>query len=635
MHSDSCPVPLSKRQSLYYNTCSTVMPYAYCAALQPDCNVLLLIQTHRIPRWIPSHTPMQRHMITVSNHCTVVAVCPFRHKVWRSRLVNYVPHDPAYTAEVLVAGIQHGCYMRYEGTDMKQLRGTTRNHPMAELHSEDTLKLILNEVSEGRIIGPFTPHPPPLPNTMISPLSLVPKGTGWRLINDLSSPRHHSVNDGINHMVTPWQTIGHALSLIIATGPGCHLLRTDVKGAYRNIPIHPSDWHLFACQLDGMLFYDTFMPFGCRSSGNIWERYAQAMQWMLLHCYSIPECSRWVDDFLFVLDPNSSQQNTLDVKAAFADLGVPLDNNKQGGPTTCLDYIGFSLDTRLLTVSIAGKHRAKLDTTLTHAIQARALNLDQLQSLIGKLEFICTPIRPGRSRMYHLRRTLYRALHDQQHTRLTPPLFMAYLRAGAKTELRWWLHAIHAQYSSSMLWHVPWPPDVAIYEVATDASEWGCGAYSRHDHQHISVQWSPCITTVAGIGTTHRNMPMCEAMAVALSLSTWCHGWAGQRVRLSCDCIPVVFGCNHGRAGTLADVWLNAIYSLINDLCHEHRIDLRLVHISGLQNVCPDLLSRNQVDIFQHTLLSEGHSLASSPARLLPATIRVEQPRQSCTFPEL
>ena len=76
------------------------------------------------------------------------------------------------------------------------------------------------------------------------------------------------------------------------------------------------------------------MAFGSSSSGNIWERYAQAIQWMLHNKYSIPPSARWVDDFLFILDTHDSVGMVGRIRAAFSELGIPLDMSKEEGPST-------------------------------------------------------------------------------------------------------------------------------------------------------------------------------------------------------------------------------------------------------------------------------------------------------------
>ena len=102
----------------------------------------------------------------------------------------------------------------------------------------------------------------------------------------------------------------------------------DVKCAYRLLPIHHTDWHV------SLRIYYLLIPiclFGGRSPGYIWERYAQAMQWILQHKYDIPPTSRWVDDFLFVLDSMNSTSTLMKADDAFNELGVPMDANKQEG----------------------------------------------------------------------------------------------------------------------------------------------------------------------------------------------------------------------------------------------------------------------------------------------------------------
>ena len=124
---------------------------------------------------------------------------------------------------------------------------------------------MLQELQLGRVIGPFSLHSPPFECVKICPLNIVPKGEKkWRLIQDLSSPQKHSVNDGILQMPTQWQLIDDALQLIHDAGRGCHLVKMDVKSAYRQLPVHPNDWHLFGFICEDLLFIDTYLPFGCR-----------------------------------------------------------------------------------------------------------------------------------------------------------------------------------------------------------------------------------------------------------------------------------------------------------------------------------------------------------------------------------
>lgn len=75
-----------------------------------------------------------------------------------------------------------------------------------------------------------------------TPLGLVPKHSGgWRKIHHLSHPVGCSVNDhtpdGAGEMrYTRFQDV---LQVVIWAGRNCIILKRDVKGAFRNVPVAP------------------------------------------------------------------------------------------------------------------------------------------------------------------------------------------------------------------------------------------------------------------------------------------------------------------------------------------------------------------------------------------------------------
>jgi hypothetical protein len=221
-HSLLCPVSLSKRVSLYFTSPSRVLPRNQCSF-----NVKYVMSQRITTLSNASHAQMQ--LINVGINMSR-ATCSLKPDVWSSLLVDYVPSDSCYTSQVLVAGMKYGSYTRYEGDRIESV--SKRNHPDARKHPHELLQLVLQELSLGRVIGPFSLQSPPFQHIKICPLNIVPKGEKkWRLIQDLSSPEGHSVNDGIFHMPTEWQLIDDALQLIHDAGRGCHLVKMDVKSA--------------------------------------------------------------------------------------------------------------------------------------------------------------------------------------------------------------------------------------------------------------------------------------------------------------------------------------------------------------------------------------------------------------------
>ena len=102
------------------------------------------------------------------------------------------------------------------------------------------------ELDAHRLAGPFSS--PPFPIFRISPLGLVPKKVEgeFRLIHPLSYPRGSSSNEGISsdYTTVSYATLENAIDLFKLSGPNCFLAKTDVKNAFRLVPIRPEDCDL-------------------------------------------------------------------------------------------------------------------------------------------------------------------------------------------------------------------------------------------------------------------------------------------------------------------------------------------------------------------------------------------------------
>ena len=97
-----------------------------------------------------------------------------------------------------------------------------------------------------RVAGPFSY--PSLPNFRVSPIGVVPKKTPdeFRCIQHLSYPHGTSISDGIpvEHSSVTYSRIDDTVRLILRSGVGSCLAKTDIKSAFRIIPIRPADYNL-------------------------------------------------------------------------------------------------------------------------------------------------------------------------------------------------------------------------------------------------------------------------------------------------------------------------------------------------------------------------------------------------------
>ena len=93
--------------------------------------------------------------------------------------------------------------------------------------------------------GPFDTIP--FPTLRVSPVGLVPPKDGdFRLIHNLSYPDCDSVNYFINPDICHlnYSSIDEAVSMIQLMGQGTLLAKTDLKSAFRLLPLYPGDFDL-------------------------------------------------------------------------------------------------------------------------------------------------------------------------------------------------------------------------------------------------------------------------------------------------------------------------------------------------------------------------------------------------------
>ena len=161
---------------------------------------------------------------------------------------------------------------------------------------------ITNELGLGRIHGPF--NAPVAHQAHTSPIGVIPKRNRpgkWRLICDLSSPKNHSVNDGISpaSCSLKYTTVQDVVSEIQRLGRGSLLAKIYIKEAYRILPVHPQDRPLLGFLWQGNVYVDGTLPFGLCSAPKIFNIIADLLNWILIdQCHTC--IIHYLDDFLII-----------------------------------------------------------------------------------------------------------------------------------------------------------------------------------------------------------------------------------------------------------------------------------------------------------------------------------------------
>ena len=436
------------------------------------------------------------------------------------------------------------------------------------------------EIRNGTMAGPFSQ--PPLPDLHINRFGVIPKSTPgkFRLITDLSFPPGHSVNDLIPEeaATVSYTGIPEAIHSILALGRGALLAKFDIQRAYRLLPVLPSQRRALGMRWEGSFFVDMALPFGLRSAPLIFSRFADVLRAILKTAGGGDYLQNYLDDFLVMGPPNSPTcQLQLDACLATCKrLGVPIAAEKTEGPSSCITYLGFLLNTAELTISLPPVKVLKIRTSLRKWRLSPVGSKRELLSLVGQLQHACQVITLGRP---FLRRLIDKASSVQELR------FKVRLSQWERDDIDFWFHLLAAWNGKTLLPDSPSPPTKAV-SLASDAAG-GLGFAAIFQNSWFAAPWPS--------GTGSLCIAVKELVPIVLAAFVWGPSWSRKRLRFACDNIAVVQVLNQRTckdrhlAFLLRELTLQAIF---------YSFTFSATHIPGVHNIHADALSRLNFQAF-------------------------------------
>ena len=334
-------------------------------------------------------------------------------------------------AQIILNGFVNGFPLNYVGPRMPS---ESKNLNSALIRPEITKQKIDKEVAEGRVAGPFPL--PPLPNLRISPLGLVEKKSGcdFRLIHHLSYPKNESVNDFIDPKLcyVKYASFDEAIAIVQELGPGCLLGKSDLKNAFRILPVAAKDFDQLGFCFNNKYYFDKALPFGCSISCATFEKFATFLEFAVHRRSPVGRLLHYLDDFLF-----GGKRNTHDCQIIMGhfqtcmyELGVPIAGEKTEGPKTVLCFLGLELDSDEMVVRVPMAKVHEIIQKIEAVLSKRKATLKTIQSLIGVLQFACRAIIPGRPFCRRLINATCGVSSPYHHIRVTQNI---------KKDLKMWL----------------------------------------------------------------------------------------------------------------------------------------------------------------------------------------------------
>ena len=461
----------------------------------------------------------------------------------------------------------------------------SRNHSSALVHPKAIDKFISKGLEDKSLLGPLDSIPFDI--YVFSPLGSVPKSDSdeRRTIMDLSFPKGRSVNDVIPKDAYQGQSISlrypgvdKLVNLVKIKGSGCALFKRDLKSAYRQLlRVDPNDINWLGFSWKGKKFFDLTHPQGGRSAAMCCQRATSGLLYIFKSIRATNEAVNYLDD----LGGAERWENGL-ADIAFDDLGSVLSKahieesvGKCCPPSTKMVFLGVLFDTLDMTLSITPERLIEIKSLLQLWSSKTHATKKEVQSIIGKLNFVAACVKPGRiflARMFAFLRTM----KDTASVPLNEPF---------SRDIYWWDRFLLDYNGVSIMNIQDWSnPDEVL---SCDACLSGAGGWNASSRSYFHVTFPQFVIESAV------HISCLEILTICVCFRIWAPGFSGKRIQVFCDNEPSVQVIKSGRS---RDPFMQACVRELFYLAAINQFEVCPIHIFGVDNRIPDHLSRWHLD---------------------------------------
>ena len=263
------------------------------------------------------------------------------------------------------------------------------------------------------------------------------------------------------------------------------MLKSDIKAAYRSLPLAGSDLGLASVLLrnpGGQLFIATqlAMPFGAVASVYAWDRLGAALAAILQEFLLIP-CVRYVDDLFWVDFVAASAECRLAALECIDLLGFTLEESKTLAPSSCQTVLGIKValvDNGVsLQYSPEPMKAALWVEEVSRTLKEGDVDLVGLRKLTGRLSFAAWAMW-GPAARCHLG-----GLHQQVR------LWKAPLLLQAISDLEWWARELRFPQQEPVLIYTDASGSGGLGAVFVGSTvRWVSGTVPTFLRQHLKAR---------------------------------------------------------------------------------------------------------------------------------------------------
>lgn len=455
------------------------------------------------------------------------------------------------------------------------LASINRNHPSA-IDNPAFYKNMDEETLAGRRV--------PLPHHVQD--RVISKKGKDRVINDKSFPKGSSINDHIRGkdfsrvVMDDTYSCSNVLRDFAQRGESVVLGTEDINRFYRNLSVAGWDQLYQLIDQDGIIYLDRSEVFGDRGAGFKACFLADVICWILETKCGIMVARHFVDNFLYYSLPHRAKRDQAMFLLLFKRLNIPL-NAKDRQLGTRVKHLGFIVNTTTYTIEVPQPTRMEIVQELNRILRAGELSIKDLESINGKLVWICAviPIAWVYAKIVWSILTIAKDVSHQKRVKLEKyPKLKSTLAWFSDTLISW----CGISYNMETRWIESTSSDLS--GCAGDASNKG-GAFVTPDH-YSYWKWCPhCINMIKG------NISILELATVLIGYASRIGGLhSGKMILWLSDNSGGIsdFNKGYGKDPLLSEIIAELRFELIRS-----QVDnFRLVWVPRKSLFNSDLLSR-------------------------------------------
>jgi hypothetical protein len=494
---------------------------------------------------------------------STIAVATFNTNNFQAgTLRNHVEFWKSITSDPIIIGMILGTKIELEQDVIQTELPEPYNFPQSKMDKIDSeIKKLL---SKGVIIKSDN-YPP----GYVSNIFTREKADGTlRLILDLSD-----FNNYVTYRHFKMENLASAINLMTEN---CYMASIDWKDAYYSVPIALAFQKYLRFEWDGQLYNYTCYPNGLSSAPRNFTKITKVLFSELRKQGHLS--TNYIDDCLLL--GSSKQVCKENVRATVqisenAGFVVHPDKSKLE-PETKIEYLGFQLDSKRMTVRLTDSKAEKFKTAVGNVLGKKYLTIRQLSQIVGTMVASFPGVKYGQLFYRRCDNLKSKALKDSRGN------FEAQicLPPECLSDLKWWAGNIREVEN-------PIQKGKPKYTFECDASQQG---------------WGGCLVTTGITKKTggnwdrqerERHINYLELLATWLTIQSFCKGEKDCHIKVLSDNTTAVAYLNN-MGGTKESC--NDLAREIWSWCHENSNWITSAHLPGKLNIAADKESRSVHD---------------------------------------